>query len=310
MALRIIFMGTPKFSVPTLSALVDAGHKIVAVYCQPARPSGRGLAEKKSPVHHKADELDLPVFTPTSLKDASEQQLFKAHNADIAVVVAYGLILPQPILNAPRLGCINGHASLLPRWRGAAPIQRAIEAGDTQTGVMIMKMEAGLDTGPVMISEKVEITPGISAGQLHDVLSVLSADLMVEGLSKLETGSAQFTPQSSDGVTYASKLKKSQSHIEWNQPAGAVHNHIRAMSPFPGAWCEIKIGGRMIRVKILESELIDAEGHPGEVLDENLTIACATGAIRPIRLQKAGKQPGSLGEFLRGNHVETGQVVC
>lgn len=309
MPLRIIFMGTPDFSVPTLTGLVDAGHQVVAVYCQPPRPGGRGMGEKKSPVQVRAEELGIEVHTPTSLKTDESQTQFAAHKADIAIVVAYGLILPQAILDIPRLGCINGHASLLPRWRGAAPIQRAIEAGDDETGVMIMQMEAGLDTGPVFISKKVAIGGDMSAGALHDVLSNLTGQLMVEALVQLEKEQGNFTAQGDEGATYAHKLKKSESRIDWAKPAAAVHNHIRAMSPFPGAWCEILLGGKATRVKILLSEVVEGSGEPGQVLDQQLTIACTSGAVRPVRLQKAGKQPCDRQEFLRGNAIGAGTVI-
>lgn len=309
MPLRIIFMGTPDFSVPTLTALVDEGHQVVAAYCQPPRPGGRGMGEKKSPVQLKAEELAITVYTPTSLRSAESQGQFAAHEADIAIVVAYGLILPRAILDIPRLGCINGHASLLPRWRGAAPIQRAIEAGDDETGVMIMQMEAGLDTGPVLMGKKVAIGDDMSAGELHNVLSNLTGQLMVEALVQLEKEQENFTAQGDDGATYAHKLEKSESRIDWAKPVDAVHNHIRAMSPYPGAWCEINLGGKPTRVKILQSEVVEGSGKPGEVLDEQLTIACTSGAVRPVRLQKAGKQPCDRQEFLRGNTIGAGTVI-
>ncbi len=309
MSLRIIFMGTPEYAVPTLSALAEAGHEIVAVYSQPPSLGGRGMAEKKSPVHIKAEEAGFKIFTPKSFRGDPQQAEFASHHADIAVVVAYGLILPQVILDAPRLGCFNGHASLLPRWRGAAPIQRAIEAGDKETGVMIMQMEAGLDTGPVMMTGKVPITAQMTAGQLHDQLSCLTGELVVRAMAELESGRTNFLPQSSEGVTYAKKLEKSETRIDWRRPADQVHNHIRAMSPFPGTWCEIPLAGKPTRVKILGASVMDQNGKPGEILDEQLTIACGEGAIRPVRLQKAGKQPGDLAGFLRGNSVEPGSVL-
>jgi len=309
MPLRIIFMGTPEFSVPTLSALIEAGHDVVAVYSQPPRPGGRGMAAKKSPVHLIAEQAGVKVYCPVSLKGKKEQAEFAALNADIAVVVAYGLILPRAILQAPRLGCFNGHASLLPRWRGAAPIQRAIEAGDQESGVMIMQMEAGLDTGPVLISEKVLISDQMTAGELHDELSELTATLMVQAMAILEAGTVELVPQSEDGLAYAKKLEKSETRINWNKPARQVHNHIRAMSPFPGAWCEMILAGKPVRVKILSARPVEGEGQPGQVLDEQLTIACANGAIRPVRLQKAGKQVVDLSQFLLGNQPEVGSVI-
>ncbi len=309
MPLRIIFMGTPHYSVPALSALIDAGHEIVAVYSQPPRRSGRGMEEKKSPIHELAEANGVPVFTPKSLKSENEQREFAGHNADLAVVVAYGLILPKAILDAPPYGCINAHASLLPRWRGAAPIQRAIEAGDNKTGVMIMQMEEGLDTGPVMMQSEVAINDRMSAGELHDILARLTGELLLRAIDELAKGKTVLTPQSKEGVTYAKKITKSQSRINWDKPAQEVHNHIRAMSPFPGAWCEINLADRPTRVKILNSELVCGNGKPGTVLDDRFTIACKKGAIRPRRLQKAGKKPGDLSEFLRGNKVPGGTVL-
>jgi len=309
MSLRIIFMGTPDFSVPTLSALIEAGHEIIGVYCQPPRPGGRGMAAKKSPVQLCAEQAGIDVYCPVSLKGENEQTQFAALNADIAVVVAYGLILPQPILDAPRLGCFNGHASLLPRWRGAAPIQRAIEAGDKESGVMIMKMEAGLDTGPVLISEKISISKEMTAGELHDCLSHLTGRLMVQAMVRLESGTVELIPQIDEGLLYAKKLKKSEARINWNQTAQQVHNHIRAMSPFPGAWCEIMLGGKPTRLKILSASPVSGDGQPGQILDDQLTIACAKSAIQPVRLQKAGKQASDLSQFLLGNNVEVGSVI-
>ena len=309
MSLRIVFMGTPQFSVSTMCALADSDHEIVAAYCQPPRPGGRGMDVKKSWIHQKAEELNIPVFTPLTLKDEDVLRQFNAHHCDIAVVVAYGLILPQPILSAPRLGCINAHASLLPRWRGAAPIQRAIEAGDKNTGVMIMQMEEGLDTGPVILGESIPIDDQMNAGQLHDKLSELTAKLMVDALSRLEAGLVGSKIQSQQGITYAKKITKSETKINWNQQAQTVHNHILAMAPMPGAWCEMKFGDKYSRVKILQSQIVKGEGRPGEILDKDLTISCMNNAIRPIRLQRAGKQPTSLGEFLRGNNVDIDTVL-
>jgi len=309
MSLRIIFMGTPDFSVPALSALLEAGHEVIAVYSQPPRPGGRGMSPKKSPVHQRAQLAGINVYCPASLKGEKEQAEFISLDADIAIVVAYGLILPQAILDAPRLGCYNGHASLLPRWRGAAPIQRAIEAGDGESGVMIMQMEAGLDTGPVLISEKVSIPNHMTAGELHDELAGLTGKLVVKVVAELESGPVKLVAQNAEGMIYAKKLDKSETRINWNQPARQVHNHIRAMSPFPGAWCEINLGGKPTRVKILSATLDSGEGVPGVVLDNQLTIACAKGAIRPVRLQKAGKKASDLSQFLLGNNVEIGSVL-
>lgn len=309
MPLRIIFMGTPDFSVPVLTALIGHGHEIVAVYSQPPRPAGRGMELRKSPVHLKAEEFTIPVFTPTSLRDTNEQEVFAHHDADLAVVVAYGLILPPAILQAPRLGAYNVHASLLPRWRGAAPIQRAIMAGDSESGVAIMKMDEGLDTGPVAMAESVTIGPDMTAGQLHDALSVLGADLMVRAAAALERDSLTLTPQPETGVTYAAKIGKSESRIDWKLPASEVHNHIRGLSPFPGAWCQFPFGTRSERVKLLRTTIADASGTPGQVLDDNLTIACGEGSLRLLQLQRAGKQAADADAFLRGNPVVAGTVL-
>ena len=306
-------MGTPEFSVPVLTALVGHGHEIVAVYTQPPRPAGRGMAEKKSPVQETAEGFGIPVFTPKSLKGEAEQAAFAAHEADAAVVVAYGLILPQAILDAVPLGCWNGHASLLPRWRGAAPIQRAIMAGDSETGVMVMRMEAGLDTGPVAMAERVPIGPDMTAAELHDVLSTTCADLMVRAIGALERGLLETTPQAEDGITYAEKIDKAEARIDWVKPAREVHNHIRGLSPFPGAWTEIELGAQNakspVRVKVLRSVLAEGSGAPGTVLDDGLTIACGEGAVRLVRVQRAGKGAQEADDFLRGNRVEAGTVL-
>lgn len=298
-------MGTPEFSVPALVELVGHGHEVVACYSQPPRPAGRrGLELKKSPVHEKAEQFGIPVFTPSSLKDEAEQGRFEQHDADVAVVIAYGMLLPEAILSAPEHGCYNAHASLLPRWRGAAPIQRAIMAGDAVTGVNIMKMDAGLDTGPVALEERLEIAPDMIAGDLHDRLSALSADLVIRAMAALQRGSLELTPQPEEGVTYAHKISKEETRISWDKPAQEVHNHIRGLSPFPGAWCEMMIGGKPQRVKILASEMSMGSGKPGEILDGLLTVACADGSVRLQRVQRAGKQVQSAEEFLRGNTVE------
>ena len=305
MALRIVFMGTPDFSVPSLEALYEQGHDIVACYSQPPRPAGRrGLELKQSPVHAKAVALGIPVFTPESLKSETEQASFSAHKADVAVVIAYGLLLPKAILDAPKHGCFNGHASLLPRWRGAAPIQRAIMAGDTQTGVGIMKMDVGLDTGDVAIEERVPVGENTTAGQLHDELATLTAKLMCQAMSELEKGKLTLTPQPEDGIVYAHKILKDETRIDWAKSAQDVHNHIRGLSPFPGSWCEMIIGGKSQRVKVLASELAAGSGNPGLVLDDKLTIACGEGAVRLVRVQRAGKQAQDAGEFLHGNTID------
>lgn len=305
MALRIVFMGTPDFSVPSFEALYEQGHDIVACYSQPPRPAGRrGLELKQSPVHAKAVALGIPVFTPESLKSETEQASFSAHKADVAVVIAYGLLLPKAILDAPKHGCFNGHASLLPRWRGAAPIQRAIMAGDTQTGVGIMKMDVGLDTGDVAIEERVPVGENTTAGQLHDELATLTAKLMCQAMSELEKGKLTLTPQPEDGIVYAHKILKDETRIDWAKSAQDVHNHIRGLSPFPGSWCEMIIGGKSQRVKVLASELAAGSGNPGLVLDDKLTIACGEGAVRLARVQRAGKQAQDAGEFLHGNIID------
>ncbi|MBZ9822260.1 methionyl-tRNA formyltransferase [Mesorhizobium sp. CA4] len=307
MPLRAIFMGTPDFSVPTLRAIAEAGHEIAAVYTQPPRAGGRrGLELTPSPVQREAERLGLEVRTPKSLKSEAEQQAFAALKADVAVVVAYGLLLPKAVLDAPRLGCLNGHASLLPRWRGAAPIQRAIMAGDTETGMMVMKMEEGLDTGPVAMVEKCAIGPDMTAGELHDRLMVQGASLMVEALAQLGINCMTFTPQAAEGVTYAQKIDKSETRVDWTRPSGEVHNHIRGLSPFPGAWCEVEIGGRMERLKLLRSTLSDGAGESGGILDDRLTVACGSGAVRLVEVQRAGGRPAAAQEFLRGAKIAKG----
>ena len=311
MPLNLIFMGTPEFSVATLKALHEAGHKIVAVYTQPPRPAGRrGLELTKSPVHQVAEELGIPVFTPVSLKSEEEQRRFRDLNADAAVVVAYGLLLPKPILEGTRLGAYNGHASLLPRWRGAAPIQRAIMAGDAETGMMIMKMDEGLDTGPVALTRVVKINPDMTAGELHDALKETGAALMVEAMAALASGDLRLTPQAGEGATYARKISKEETRIDWTRPGRDVHNHIRGLSPMPGAWCEMELGGRLERVKVLRSTRVDdMGGEPGEVLDDFLTVACGTGAVRLLELQRAGGKVVTAADFLRGTPVKKGQRI-
>ncbi|GAA4533670.1 methionyl-tRNA formyltransferase [Chelativorans composti] len=311
MPLNLIFMGTPEFSVATLKALHEAGHKIVAVYTQPPRPAGRrGLELTKSPVHQVAEELGIPVFTPVSLKSEEEQRRFRDLNADAAVVVAYGLLLPKPILEGTRLGAYNGHASLLPRWRGAAPIQRAIMAGDAETGMMIMKMDEGLDTGPVALTRVVKINPDMTAGELHDALKETGAALMVEAMAALASGDLRLTPQAGEGATYARKISKEETRIDWTRPGRDVHNHIRGLSPMPGAWCEMELGGRLERVKVLRSTRVDdMGGEPGEVLDDFLTVACGTGAVRLLELQRAGGKVVTAADFLRGAPVKKGQRI-
>ncbi len=301
MSLKIVFMGTPDFSVPALEAIHAAGHDVLAVYSQPPRPAGRGMAERPSPVQAKAAALGIPVRTPRALRDADQQTLFADLRADAAVVIAYGLILPMPILAAPRLGCFNVHASALPRWRGAAPIQRAIMAGDTETAVMVMRMEEGLDTGPVGMTKRVPIGPDMTAGELHDVLASRGAELIVRALAALENGTFVPVPQPDEGVTYAAKIDKKEAEIDFARPAAEVHNHIRGLSPCPGAWFETAPpGGKPERIKVLRSTLGDGRGQPGEVLDDRLTIACGEGAVRLVEIQRAGKRAMTSEEFLRG----------
>ena len=298
--MRIVFMGTPEFALPTLAGIVAAGHEVVAVYSQPPRPAGRGMAEKKSPVHLFADRHSLSVLTPKSLKGGPEQWAFAAHGGDVGVVVAYGLILPKPVLEAPRHGCLNLHASALPRWRGAAPIQRAIMAGDTETAASVMRMDEGLDTGPVCRAERVPIGPDMTAGELHDLLAAKGAELMVRALAELEGGGLACRPQPSVGVTYATKIDKSETRIDFSQPAREVHNRVRGLSPAPGAWVEIGHAGKTERVKVLRTQLAEGRGPPGSVLDDALTIACGEGALRVLEVQRSGKRPMAAGEFLRG----------
>ena len=301
MTLRVIFMGTPEFAAATLKAVAEAGHHIVAVYTQPPRPAGRrGLELTKSPVHQLAETLGIEVRTPLSLGNEVEQAAFRNLEADVAVVVAYGLLLPKPILEGTRLGAYNGHASLLPRWRGAAPIQRAIMAGDEETGMMVMKMDEGLDTGPVALTERVAIGPDTTAGELHDRLMSVGAGLVVQALAGLDQGTLRTTPQPAEGATYAKKIAKGETRVNWTLPATQVHNHIRGLSPSPGAWCEIEAGGGPERVKLLRSTLAEGRGVPGAILDDGLTIACADGAVRLTELQRAGGRPLAAKEFVRG----------
>jgi methionyl-tRNA formyltransferase len=304
MPLRLIFMGTPEFAVPTLHALHGHGHEIVAVYTRAAKPAGRGMKLQLSPVEEEARRLGIPVATPATLKTPEALKEFRAHDADAAVVVAYGMILPQAILDAPKLGCFNLHASLLPRWRGAAPINRAIMAGDIETGVMVMKMDVGLDTGDVAMAERVAITDAMTAADLHDALAPLGGDLMVRAIGALERGKLQLTPQSSDGVTYAAKIDKAEARIDWNRSARDVLRHIHGLSPFPGAWCEMALEGAPARVKILRCEIAGGSGAPGELRDDRLTVACQQGALRILELQRAGKQPMKAEEFLRGTSLK------
>jgi methionyl-tRNA formyltransferase len=303
MPLRLIFMGTPDFAVPALVELAARGHELVAVYTRAPRPGGRrGLDMQETPVAREAKKLGVAVLTPASLKSEDAQAAFRAHEADAAVVVAYGLLLPKPILDAPKLGCFNVHASLLPRWRGAAPINRAIMAGDAETGVTIMKMSEGLDTGDMAMADRVPILPDMTAGDLHDALARLGADLMARALAALERGSLTLTPQGEAGVTYAAKISKDETRIDWRKSWQDVHNHIRGLSPFPGAWFE-RDGAR---VKALRSTRGEGKGTPGTALDDKLTIACGDGAVRLAQVQRAGAKAMSAEEFLRGTPIRKG----
>ncbi|HEY5305095.1 MAG TPA: methionyl-tRNA formyltransferase [Pseudolabrys sp.] len=299
--MRLIFMGTPDFAVPALRALADAGHEITAVYTRAAKPGGRrGLERMPSSVEREAVKLGLPLLTPATLKSAEAEATFNAHKADAAVVVAYGLILPKAILDAPRFGCFNVHASLLPRWRGAAPIHRAVMAGDAESGVTIMKMDEGLDTGAMALAERVAIGADMTTGDLHDALAKAGAGLMVRALA--DHNALKFMPQLEQGVTYATKISKDETRIDWNEPWQQVHNHIRGLSPFPGAWFEL--GGA--RIKALRSTKGEGSGEPGTALDDKLVISCGSGAIRLVQVQRAGKQPMNADEFLRGASVKAG----
>jgi methionyl-tRNA formyltransferase len=301
--MRLIFMGTPDFAVPALIEIVGRGHEVAGVYTRAPKPAGRGMALQPSPVEREARRFGLPVLTPKTLRSDEALAEFRVHNADAAVVVAYGLILPAPILEAAALGCFNLHASLLPRWRGAAPINRAIMAGDAETGACVMKMAEGLDTGPIAIAERVPIGDDMTAGDLHDVLARHGADLMVRALGALERGTLHLTPQPHEGVTYAAKIGKNETRIDWTQPWKIVHDHCRGLSPFPGAWFELPGAGR---IKVLRTTRGEGAGAPGMVLDDRLTIACGDGAVRLIEVQRAGKQPMKAEEFLRGTAVRPG----
>ena len=301
-------MGTPDFAVPTLRGLLDAGHDLAAVYTQPPRPAGRGLDLRKSPVQSLAEERGVAVLTPVSLKDHSEQARFAALRAEVAVVVAYGLLLPTPVISAPRHGCLNLHASLLPRWRGAAPIQRAILAGDNESGVGIMRIGEGLDTGPVCLEQRLSIGADETAGELHDRMAEEGAQLMVEALASLEIGA--LTCREQEGApSYAKKIVPAETRIDWSQSARVVHNLIRGLSPHPGAWFELKVGGKSERVRALRSTRIEGKGEPGTAIDDRLTIACGTGAVRLLELQRAGKRPMDAADFLRGLPLRQGMAV-
>jgi methionyl-tRNA formyltransferase len=310
LALRLVFMGTPDFAVPALAAIADGGHEVVAVCTRPPQPAGRGMTPRQSPVALEAERLSLPVFTPTSLRDEAAVAAMRARRADAAVVVAYGMILPRAILDCFARGCFNLHASLLPRWRGAAPITRAIMAGDRETGVMVMKMAEGLDTGPIAMTKRVAIDPDMTAGDLHDELARLGAGLMGHALADLETGTLPLTPQPAEGATYANKIDKAETRIDWTKPWNEVHDHCRGLSPFPGAWFELS-GANDVkdRVKVLRTTKGSGDGEPGRVLDDDLTVACGHGAVRLLQLQRAGRQPMLAGEFLRGMPIPRASIL-
>ncbi len=310
MPLRLIFMGTPDFAVPTLVEIVGAGHEVAAVYTREPKPAGRGMDLQDTPVAREAKRFGLPVLTPRTLRTPEAQAEFAAFDADAAVVVAYGMILPPAVLDAVPLGCFNLHASLLPRWRGAAPINRAVMAGDPESGVTVMKMDEGLDTGGMAMMERMPIDADMTAGDLHDRLANIGSDLMHRALGALERGTLQVVPQPEAGVTYAEKLNKAETRIDWSKPAQEVHNHIRGLSPFPGAWFELPGEKAPVRVKVLRSTRVDGSGAPGTLLDDRLTIACGDGAIRILELQRAGKQPMKADEFLRGTQLPRGIVFA
>ncbi len=308
--MNVVFMGTPEFAVPTLSELVGQGHGIVGVYTRPPAESGRGLRSRPSPVHALAERLGIPVHHPRSLRSDDAVADLARLDADVGVVVAYGMILPEALLAVPRLGCLNLHASLLPRWRGAAPIQRAVMAGDVQSGAAVMRMEGGLDTGPVAMEERVAIRPDMTAGDLHDALAPIGADLMGRAVAALGRGSLQFTPQLADGVTYARKIDKAECRIDWDRPAVEVSSQIRGLSPFPGAFFEVDLGHGLERIKVLRVVVDPAAGRAGAVLDDRLTVACRTGSVRLTQLQRAGKGPLGAEEFLRGTRLAAGTSLA
>ena len=309
MSLRTIFMGTPDFAVPTLSALLGHGHEIVACYSRAPAPAGRGMALRLSPVHQAAERFGIPVLTPSTLRTPEALDEFRSHQADVAIVVAYGMLLPKGILDVPPLGCLNLHASLLPRWRGAAPIQRAIMAGDPETGVAVMKMAEGLDTGPVGMVERLVIDPELNSGEAHEILARLGADLMVRALAALGRGGLSFREQSTEGVTYARKISNDECKIDWSASAQTIHDHIRGLAPFPGAYTMIDLGKGPERVKILRATRTEGVGAPGQILDDALTIACGNGALRLLDLQRAGAKALPVDLFLRGVSLPAGQRI-
>jgi methionyl-tRNA formyltransferase len=310
MSFRIVFMGSPDFAVAPLAALVDAGRSIACVYSQPPRPAGRGQKLRKTPVHAFAEARGIEVRTPRTLKSAVEQDAFATLDADLALVVAYGLLLPKPILDAPRLGCVNLHGSLLPRWRGAAPIQRAIMAGDKETGVQAMQMEEGLDTGPVYLTVRCAIEPDDTAGTLHDKLAALAGPLAVRTVEGLEAGLLIATPQAAEGMIYAKKIDAGEARIDWSLPAREVDGRIRGLSPFPGAWFELPTERGPVRVRALGCRLSQGEGAPGELLDDALRVACGKGALRLLKVQREGKQPMAAEDFLRGTPLKAGMRLA
>lgn len=307
--MRIIFMGTPEFGVPTFEKILDENHQIVACYTQPPRPAGRGQQDKKSPVQMVAEAANVPVFYPMSLKDKAEQKIFASHGADLAIVVAYGLLLPKAVLDTPKYGCMNLHGSKLPRWRGAAPIQRAIMAGDKTTAIQVMAMETGLDTGAVCASREIEITKHTTAGDLHDEMMLVGAELMGKALGDLEQGDLRFSPQGEEGVTYAKKIEKSEAAIDWQLSAEQVLKTVHGLSPFPGAWSNFQIKGKQVRVKILRVEIFGGSAQAGKIVSDDLVIACATGALKIIEVQRAGKSAMSAEEFMRGSGSLQGQKL-
>jgi methionyl-tRNA formyltransferase len=306
MSLRVIFMGTPDFAVPTLTEIIGQGHEVVSCYTRAPAQAGRGLELKPSPVQKAAERFGIPVFTPSTLKAPEAAEQIASHQADVAVVVAYGMILPQAILDLPELGCLNLHASLLPRWRGAAPIQRAVMAGDAESGVCVMKMEAGLDTGPVGMVERLQIGPDMTAGELHDQLAPLGADLMVRALAALGRGGLRFTPQPEEGVTYAAKIGNAEAKLNWARPAKQVHDLVRGLAPFPGAFAEVDLGKGPERLKVLRTALAGGAAESGVLLDDEGTVACAEGAVKLLQVQRAGGRPVSGVEFLRGARLAAG----
>jgi methionyl-tRNA formyltransferase len=309
--LRIVFMGTPEFAVPTLTEILGHGHEVAAAYTRAPRPAGRrGLEPTPSPVHRAAERFGIEVFTPTTLRGDEAADLLRGSAPDVVVVVAYGLILPRRVLDVPEGGCLNLHGSLLPRWRGAAPIQRAIMAGDVETGLMVMRMEEGLDTGPVGLVERVAVPPEATGGEMHDLLAKLGGDLMVRALAALDRGSLDFTPQAEGGATYAHKIDKAEARIDWGKPARTIHDLVRALSPFPGAFFEADLGKGRERVKVLRSVVAEGAGQPGQVLDSHLVIGCGDGALSLLEVQRAGKAPMHAEDFLRGARLDIGTLLA